>query len=233
MKTFVIRLALGYVRRILAKEPDSLVRKCFEAHRQLFLKKGLEVRTFFSDLSQVLDRKEWMDVVLSSDTNPIDIVNLSYKITLIVSQSLQEADIAKMQESSSSSHYKDIKKKVGMEPYLDFELPWDMSRLYCQLRFGHSFFRFKNFSKFLGGARFKSENCVLCGKGLENDFHIMYQCPHYKCFRERYLQSFLMPSRFIEFRKFFLNFDVECIKQVYYFWTSVNRLRNFCIEEMG
>ena len=80
-------------------------------------------------------------------------------------------------------------------------------------------------------------NCDLCGKSEETIFHVMIECPHYKCPRKRYLTNIIM--NITNITNFYpLLFSNKQEKQyylnIYYFWIEALKSRKFfydCITE--
>jgi hypothetical protein len=60
----------------------------------------------------------------------------------------------------------------------------------------------------------------------------MCKCIHYKSQRKKYLSEYIYYNEIV-FRESFHNFTEEKVKSIFYFWTSVNKLRNYFLDEMS
>jgi hypothetical protein len=230
IRSFVLKLALGFIDRIMTKDPDSLVRQCYEGLRVLHEKKNMK-NNWYGCLDSFLIQSSGVEKLQDNIVMQGDGRRLAFDVVPTMISECFKLDVVKLQESNSYCHFRNLNITEQRQEYLDYDLPWDFTRLYCQLRVGTSFFRFKNFKYFLNGSKFKKELCILCGRDIEDDFHVMCICPHYNNFRKiLFSNSPIMPSDRLSFRTFFKSLSLTNIKQIYYFWASVNRLRNFFYE---
>jgi len=119
-------------------------------------------------------------------------------------------------------------------------VPWSFVQLHCNLRFNKAYIRNKGLKNRLRDSLFWNNDlslrkCMLCNsKDIEDIFHVMLICPHYKSVRKKYLTSniYASPSR-ENFVACFQNHTEDTMKQNYYFWCDTIRIREFYIQEIN
>jgi len=147
--------------------------------------------------------------------------------------------IKQMKSSKLFDHYKCLKTHVGIEKYLNLNIPWAEKFFILQLRLGADHFTFQNRVLRLNKLeniyyKEKVKNCETCNKlETEDFFHVCVCCPHYSHLRKKYLwwlnsdpswdKNKLLATLCAPYNKIKL-------KQLYLFWKSAVKLRNFLLD---
>lgn len=159
-------------------------------------------------------------------------------VAKMLSQSVSN-DIVMMRNSKFFSTYVSNKIFCKREGYLEMNCSWLVKQLIMQLKLGIPHLTFKGKvirAKKLEYIYKKVENakCELCGKDEEDVFHLMFECVHYKEFRNKYL-VFLDASLYNRnnYVRIFRDMSDDEVMNVFHYFYSIFKLRNVYLEYMN
>ena len=163
--------------------------------------------------------------------------NLGLIITKYSQNSVNE-DVKRMLEDNRLKYYKDAKTHITISNYLQ-DLTWQEVKLIINLRsnFPSVSINNKRFSlnaiwQYWQSGEERSYTCDLCNlKEIEDVYHIMFRCPHYKTPRNCKLKKYDVNS-YKEYMTILYKDDVEMWQNFYTFWCEASRIRQLYLSEM-
>jgi hypothetical protein len=132
---------------------------------------------------------------------------------------------------NSKLPYKMIKSNVFADAYLNSKNSLSVKRLLVQLKSCLSYICIDKSVKLLGCRPQGYQNCDICNsKDLEDVYHVMFMCPHYKSPRKFYITKYGTNFTRDNYILIFKALDNSKINDIFKFWKTVIRIRNFIRE---
>jgi len=225
----VMKLALRLWVKILRLDNHRLPAICYQALRTR------------AEASSVVNKFNWASLLKSKleslgfeeiwqSQDPFLITSKYDDILSKVAGRGYEQDFSRMQNSSFSPRYQQLKRFHGCEPYLKLPIALDKIRVLCQLRLSGTFF----FRICTAGTKHvfePPEICSLCNKEEPEDIiHFVTSCTVLEPLRCRYLFSFPRTTDEEELCRL-LNFRSDLIvKNMYFFVVQALKLRSWIME---
>jgi len=148
-------------------------------------------------------------------------------------------DIKMMCENPSLIALRRLKTHVGTSKFYCMNLPWNVIVLLQNLRLNSPRIPTKTpiylncVNKYWKNGL--TQNCELCNYNhLEDSFHVMFQCPHYKAPRSRFLSDYMVlnPTKDEFIYVIFSNVTKINFLNIYHFWINAMRIRKLYLDEM-
>lgn len=138
-------------------------------------------------------------------------------------------DVALMRDSKLT--YKLIKNNVFASKFLNSNHSISVKRLIVQLRLSLSCICIDKSVKLLGCRTRGYSNCDICNlSDIEDVFHVMFVCPHYNSPRKSYLHKYGNNFNRLNYILLFQQLDNSKINDIFKFWKTAIRIRNFIRE---
>jgi hypothetical protein len=227
-----VKLLVKFWLRIIHKDNDSLVFKCYEAY-----KNRKDKLNWLNQFKKVLKRFKLEKLIETEGRARLaeQLRQLKQGIAIAISDG-QSKDIVRMQQSKEFyADYRKTKIYCRPESYLDEDLPWQMKKLILQLKLGISHLAYRNKTVRLNLLCYKyklrnDSRCECCGNIEESTYHIMFECPHYLAPRNKYLKSFIKLDKCkTNYLELFLNPSKEQVLNIFYFFSSALQIRDFTL----
>ena len=117
---------------------------------------------------------------------------------------------------------------------------WQVKQLILQLKLGVPHVTFKGrvtklrcLEKMYNNL--DNDNCMLCGSGAENVYHVMFICAHYKPKRDKYLNNlvnFKENYNSINYLQVLNKLNKQDSLNLMYFFNSANQRRQIYLQEI-
>jgi len=234
---FFLKQIVKFWLRIILLDKNTLVYKCYESLKKIDSK----TYNWYKDFNLLLTKWNIQSI--------LDIENkegLSYKTAMkqINTQIARAAsnsvsiDVQAMLKSKLLNTYSKNKTHVLKEKYLSQNCSWPAKQLVMQLKLGLSHLTYRG--RKIGSNKLEfmyknitSPKCDLCGKDEEDAFHLMFQCPHYACIRNRY-SMFARNNTYDRdtYLKMFNNLGESDVVKLYLFFNDVFRTRELYLFNM-
>jgi Reverse transcriptase (RNA-dependent DNA polymerase)/Endonuclease-reverse transcriptase len=233
---FFVRLVLNFWQKLINKPKDSIIYNCYQDLKNLSSKYN-----WYDNLKSLLAK--WnIDYLLSLDTGKdTDLEKIGDKVFLalrkISSDSLSE-DIKSMRESSLLNMYSKNKTHYLYEQIWDNDCIWTTKQMLLQLRLGLPHLTYKgkvvrlnSMLKLYGVS--EDENCQLCGGLIEDIYHLIFECAHFKNYRTLYLTS-ISDTRYTRdnYLIYFKNITKQFLLNLYHFINATLHARSIYYDLM-
>ena len=242
IKMHLLSSTVKFLIRVIQSPVDSLTKQALLDLIQLHRKPGTETTiNWFSQVVKMCEDFKVTDILNISEIDKMTVTDIRSKLRRALSfvdNKEVEQDIAFMQSNSNFSQYGQIKTHAKCEQYLNEDVPWFVSSLWCQLRLNFNYIRVKNMKTKLFSCKFskKDEQCVLCGNGKEDVHHLMCVCPHYKSVRNSTYFDTGIDLRNVKSENFVGIFKFESkeiMSKIYYLLSQCMKIRELYLEEMN
>jgi hypothetical protein len=239
LEIYVIKSALQFWKRIVSSNNVLLINSY-----KVLIENACKTYTknnWYKSLRNVLKKWGWESLLeqVPEEGDLAELTMLTIEINKcirdITNQSVSN-DIVRMKNSTSMCHYQKIKTHCFRENYLNFNCNFGMVKNIIQLRANlaqisgpNKVVRLGFLNWFYDGS--KDPLCKCCNlKKVENMFHVMFECPRYSLFRNKYLEGLLLPTSEENYAVFFQNITLCLAKSLSYYLKYMIILRNMVIE---
>lgn len=228
---FLIKTVLRFWLRLIRKDRDSLIYKCYEAVK--LAKSKSKKYNWYMQLKSLLSKWNLEQILDLENREKITFKECMIEMDLMLVKAESESvsnDIVQMKRSKFFNVYCNTKTHVIREEYLEDHSSWQVKQLIMQLKLGIPHLTYKGKvirakkQEFLYG-KVSDEMCDLCGTDEEDVFHIMFKCPHYRNLRSKYISS-QCNNQYdkTNYLKCFLALEYEDTINIYhYFCAALNR----------
>ena len=183
-----------------------------------------------------------LDIEIDCDNGNTEITENRWskirKRLAMMESNITSVDIVRMRESKLFWQYSSNKTHVKFENYLNDDYSWKIKQIILQLKLGisHLTYNGKKIRANVLEYMYKyveSDKCKLCGREVEDVFHMMYNCPHYSCIRYKF-KIFINNDKYDRgnYLNEFNNLDKTNAVKIYDFFYDVFRLREEYLLEM-
>jgi len=134
-------------------------------------------------------------------------------------------------QARTTDRYKELKKKIGAEWYLNASLPYTYKRLFFQFRCDNNYIAMRKACDLNGTRKNNFKCCDVCNLAdVEDVFHVFLVCKHYKHLNivskmERLRNIEICRSNFVQ-EMFKANSENE-INTICMFWIKAMKVRDF------